>query len=198
MKKQVVIIHGGNTFDSYDEYLAYLESKTLSLEDLRRSDWKKWLPDALGEEYEVLFPRMPNGNNAKYAEWKILFKKLLPLLNDGVLLIGHSLGGVFLAKFLSEEESPVSIDGLFLIAAPAESSEKESLADFALITDLKKCSDTIPHTFIYHSKDDHIVPFKDALWYREQLPGATFRELDGLGHLNQETFDELLEDIKSV
>lgn len=106
MKTQVVVIHGGDPFNTYEEYLTFLKNKELTLERLRRKDWKVPFENNLGEQYEVLAPAMPNKQNAKFSEWKLWFEKVTPLLNNEVILVGHSLGGIFLTKYLSENAYP--------------------------------------------------------------------------------------------
>ena len=105
MKKQVVVIHGADTFDTYEDSLKFLRNFEIdSLEYFKGKNWKTSLQERLGDEFEVISPRMPNTLNAKYLEWKIWFEKLVPLLNEEVILIGHSLGGTFLAKYLAENK----------------------------------------------------------------------------------------------
>ena len=116
--QQVFVIHGGNAFNSYEEYISALEEKVVSLEDFTRKGWKKSLQEKLGAEYEVFNPQMPNGQNAKYPEWKIYFEKFLPLFSDNVIFVGHSLGGIFLAKYFSENKVSKKIKATILIAAP--------------------------------------------------------------------------------
>ena len=105
MKKQVVVIHGGDTFKTYEQYLRFLKRFDIDFERYRsgKNDWKTNLREALGEEYEVIAPVMPNKNNAKYPEWQIWFEKFIPFLNGEIILVGHSLGGTFIAKYLSEK-----------------------------------------------------------------------------------------------
>jgi hypothetical protein len=79
MKKQVVVIHGGDTFDSYEDYLTFLNAFEVDKESLFLKDWKSTLQSELGENYEVLCLQMPNMFNAKYLEWKIWFEKYIPL-----------------------------------------------------------------------------------------------------------------------
>ena len=119
MKKQVVVIHGGDTFQNYEEYLKFLRNFEIDIERYKtdKEDWKRPLRRVLGENYEVILPVMPNKTNAQYKEWKIWMDKILPFLNDGVILVGHSLGGSFLAKYLSENPFPKRISGVFFVAA---------------------------------------------------------------------------------
>ncbi|HRZ30232.1 MAG TPA: hypothetical protein P5274_00975 [Candidatus Paceibacterota bacterium] len=107
MKTQVVIIHGGDTFETQEEYLNYLKSYRIeNLNYFRKKSWKGSLQERLDDNFDVITPQMPCKLNAKYEEWKIWFNKLLPLLNNKVVLIGHSLGGIFLAKYLSDNGFP--------------------------------------------------------------------------------------------
>ena len=102
MKQQILVIHGGDTFDTYKDYLSFLKNREISLDRLRlKRDWKDILSEKLGENFDVLSPRMPNGTNARYKEWKIWFERVIPFIDKGVIFIGHSLGGIFLAKYLS-------------------------------------------------------------------------------------------------
>jgi hypothetical protein len=89
--QQVVVIGGGDTFDTHDEYLVALRGRVLTLDRLKGKGWKSTLETSLGEGYEVLSLRMPCMDNAKYLEWKIVFEKLLPLLSGKTVFIGHSL-----------------------------------------------------------------------------------------------------------
>lgn len=127
-KKQLLVIHGGDAFETYDDYLKYLKTREISLERLKSNGWKKNLSDILGEEYDVLLPQMPNSQNARYLEWKIWFERLIPLLNETVVLVGHSLGGIFLAKYLSENDFPKQVKATFLIAAPYNTATQHPLS----------------------------------------------------------------------
>ena len=104
MKQQIIVIHGGTTFDTYKNYLSFLKNREIKLDRLKSNrDWKDNLQEKLGENFEVLSPRMPNGTNARYKEWKIWFERIIPFFGKNIILLGHSLGGIFLAKYLSEK-----------------------------------------------------------------------------------------------
>lgn len=191
MKHQILIIHGGNAFDSYEDYLTDLRAKEVTLERLTAKDWKATLGERLGSAFEVFTPRMPNGQNAKYLEWKIYFEKLLPLMNDGLILVGHSLGGIFLAKYLAEGTISKKIRATLLIAAPFTSPETAPLGDFLLPSSLEKLPTQSGELFFFQSKDDQVVPYSNVKDYQKKLPNAHFTLVDGRGHFNDATFPEL-------
>jgi len=199
IKKQIVVVHGGNTFDTYEEYLNYLKNYELNFDKLKAEGWKETLDEKLGEGFEVISPEMPNSANAKYSEWKIIFDKLIPFLEDTVVLVGHSLGGIFLAKYLSENSFPKKILATYLIAAPYDDKDSEdSLGDFILPATLEKFKRQVGRIFIYHSEDDSIVPFVDFKKYTKALPKAEKNIFKTKGHFMQEEFPELIESIQHL
>ena len=72
MKKQVVYIHGGEAYSNYEDFLYDLEHEDIG-DPLKEASprWKNRLRTDL-PEYEVFMPMMPNKQNAKYLEWKIV------------------------------------------------------------------------------------------------------------------------------
>ena len=198
MKKSLVLIHGGTTFNTYEEYWKYLESCELSLGKLNRTDWKDFIKENL-PDFEVIYPKMPNSKNARYPEWKLWFEKLFPLLTDEVVLVGHSLGGIFLAKYLTENVFPKKILSLHLVAAPYDTEIiKESLADFALTGTVEKLQELTDNIFLYQSKDDMAVAYEDVEKYKRDIINATLRVFENRGHFTQNEFSELFKDIKLV
>lgn len=200
MKKQIVAIHGGTTFDTYNEYISYLKNKKVDLSKFKmQSDWKSSLQTKLGNKYEVILPRMPNGTNAKYKEWKIWFERLLPLLNNNVVFIGHSLGGIFLAKYFSENILSKKVKALILVAAPFDDEDDEdSLADFILPKSLKKISKQIDKIYLIQSKDDPVVPFAQVGKYKKALPSSNLVIFKNRQHFNQNNFPEMVKLLKSL
>lgn len=197
MKQQVVVIHGGDSFRAREEYLQFLKNFPLTIEQLRlKRDWKRSLPEVLGEEYDVLAPIMPNKTNAQYEEWVLWFKKILQFLEDGVILIGHSLGGTFLAKYLAEHTFPRRIGALLLIAAPHNHSGE--CGDFVIPESLEGVVRQVERIFLFHSADDDIVPFSELAEYRKQLPDASVITFIDRGHFNQAEFPELTDCIRSI
>ncbi|MDR0860065.1 MAG: hypothetical protein LBO09_03640 [Candidatus Peribacteria bacterium] len=72
---------------------------------------------------------------AYYWARKIWFEKIFPYLNnEGTILIGHSLGAMFLLKYLSENTFPQPLSQLHLISSSIDEEtgyqEKHYLGDF--------------------------------------------------------------------
>ncbi len=201
MKQQVFVVHGGEAFDTYEKYLTYLESYEIDFDVPKTMGWKDNLAEDLGEDYEVIRPSMPSPKNAKYFEWKMWFEKYIPHLRDGVIFVGHSLGGIFLAKYLSEHHLPRDIRATILVAAPYDDSDRSygySLADFAVPPTMEKCTAQGGELYLIHSSDDPVVPYADLGKYTQALPFATPIVFDDRGHFNQEQFPEIVELIQNL
>lgn len=156
----------------------------------------------LKNQYEIERPRMPNQYNARYKLRKIRFERILPYLNDDdLVLIGYSMGGIFLAKYLSENTFPKKIKQLHLIAPVSGDLNRpdEYIADFSFDSEwLKNLVPQVEKVFLYGSTDDPLVPFAHLEQYHEHLPQAKFTTFTDRGHFRQPEFPELLANIKSL
>ncbi|MCK9379029.1 MAG: alpha/beta hydrolase [Candidatus Moranbacteria bacterium] len=198
MKKQVLIIHGGDTYESYDDYLNLLKTIPVDMGFLKKGDgWKKNLQDDLGNDFEIFNPLMPSAWNMKYIEWKIWIERFFPFFKDGIVLMGNSLGGVFLAKYLSENDFPVRISQLYLIASPFDDESEEYLGELKLDDRISIIENKVNKIFIYHSKDDQVVSFGELEKYSKALPKAEKVIFEDRGHFKQEHFPEIVEKIKN-
>jgi len=198
MKRQIVVINGGDAFETYEEYLDFLRNVEIDPDKSNKKSWKNSLQEKLGDKFYIMSPEMPNRFNAKYIEWKIWFERLFPFFEDGVILVGHSLGGVFLAKYLSEERFPKKIKATFLVSAPNNLDSERKIVEFVLPESLKLLEEQGGQIFLYHSKDDPVVEFSELGKYQKSLPKAKTRVFDDRKHMNQEEFPEIIEDILSL
>lgn len=198
--KQVVLIHGGTDYGSYNEFISHLKSVPVDVADfLPKKRWRNTIAERLGKNYQVFTPEMPNKANAHYEEWKIWFEKMEPFIKDGVILIGHSLGGVFLPKYLSENVFPKKIKAVILVAPPYDGEGvTPPLADFQLKHPLEKLTEQCPNIYIFHGDDDPIVPYSHSQKYLKALPTAKLTTIKGGGHLNIPEFPELVKLIKGL
>ncbi len=198
-KQQVVVIHGGMAFDSYDDYIDYLRKDEIYLDRLRfKKDWKENLQEDLGDNFDVILAQMPNKNNAKYLEWAICFNNLISQLDDDLILIGKSLGGIFLSKYLSENIIPKKIKAIILVAAPFDgANSEESLGDFEFELS-SKMTDQCKNIYLLQSKDDTEVLYEQVLKYKKALPLAKLVSFENKGHFSQEYFPEIEKIIKNA
>lgn len=193
---QVVSIHGGMTFPDNDLFYKWLRSYELNPRDDVKK-WKNWLKEQLPESCEFFSPSMPNNYRADYEAWKIWFEHYIPFLDgEKLVLIGHSLGAVFLCKYLIENELPKQVDQLHLIGGAVEDNlpdDNEYIGNFAF--DKSQLSSVkAENIFVYHSKDDEICPFEHGVALHEGL-GGTFVTFEDRGHFLDPEFPELLANI---
>ncbi len=181
MKRRVVFIHGAGQE-------GFEEDRKLATN----------LQDVLGAEYDVRYPEMPDADSPEYEAWKGRIARELAALDGEVILVGHSLGGSILLKYLSEENAERPVAGLFLIAAPYWGAEDWGGSEYALRDDFaSKLPSELP-VFLYHSRDDEVVPFAHLALYTEKLSRALTREFDDRGHQFNDDLSEVARDIKRL
>ena len=195
-QQQILIIHGGSSFDSYGSYRQDLADKQLDYERLLpKKRWSSWIAEQLPQA-DVLTPSFPNSSNAQYDEWKEYFEKVLAFLtSDDVRLVGHSLGAMFLAKYLQDNQLPCKVRQIVLAAPCYDDDSNEELGSFSVSSavNVAKSSDDV---HLLHSRDDFVVPFAELAKFQRDLPSATVHVYEDKGHFLDETFPELLEILK--
>jgi len=143
---------------------------------------------------------MPLQDNAKYSEWKIHFEKHFPYLRNNIILIGKSLGGIFLAKYLSENKFPKKILSTYLIAAPFDNSlpGEDLVGGFKLKGDLSLIEKNSKNLNLLFSKKDKVVPISHANKYKSKLKNARIIIYNNMeGHFVVSKFPEIIKMIKS-
>ena len=197
--QQVISIHGATTFANYEDYLDNLATKSISIDRLiSKQMWRELLQQNLGDTYQVLLPAMPNKTNARYSEWKLWFDNISQVITDDCILIGHSMGAVFLAKYLSQNNFPCKIKATILIATPYDDETEEDLNDFKLdtITDLFRSQ--AGHVTVINGDDDPVISQSDINKYKNDLSDAEFITLPAPDHFMRQDFPELVERIKTL
>jgi uncharacterized protein len=183
MKKQILFIHcAGTQGDGQGSY--YLANH---------------LQDALRGDHDVFCPIMPDSDSPQYLSWRDKLEKQLKALQGEVMLVGHSLGGSVLLKYLSEEQYRLTVTGLFLAAAPYWGIDEDWQNDeYVLKKHFSSELVRIPRIYLYHSRDDDVVPFKHLQHYAQNIPHAAIRELDHCGHYFRSGLPELINDIRNI
>jgi predicted alpha/beta hydrolase family esterase len=193
------MIHGGMTFKNKKDYLHYLKTRRVSLE--KRINWAgDYIDRELAKNFVTIKPRMPQQDDAKYEEWKIYFERFLPLLKKDFILIGGSLGGIFLAKYLSENKLPQKALSTYLVCAPFDGthSNEDLVGGFNLKPNLSLIEKNTRKLTMLFSADDECVPVYHAEEYRKKLPKAKIIVYKSKnGHFNVPTFPEIIKMIKA-
>jgi predicted alpha/beta hydrolase family esterase len=182
MTVQVLFVQGAgeNVHDGWDRKL--VESLELGL----------------GAEYSVRYPRMPKEEDPRYSTWKPALLRELHSLEDGAILVGHSVGGTVLLNVLAEHPPSFEPAALILIAAPFigdegwPSDEMEPRANFA-----ERLPAGLPVVF-YHGTEDDTVPISHVRLYADAIPRATVRVLPHRDHQLTNDLSEVARDIRSL
>ena len=182
MRKQVLLIHSAGSQQRGQGSAALL----------------KHLRNDLGADYKVTCPPMPRPSKPSYEKWKLGLRTQLHAASESLILIGHSLGGSVLLKYLSEENFTIGAVGLFVVAAPYWGTEDWQVAEFELRKDFSKHLPLSLRMFLYQSRDDEVVPAAHLSLYARAIPKATVRMVDGQGHEFKNGLPELIEDIRRV
>ncbi len=143
---------------------------------------------------------MPLQDNAKYRDWRIMFERYVSLLRGDFILIGNSLGGIFLAKYLSENELSRKAFSTYLTCAPFDDTlpGEDLVGGFTLKENLSLIEKNTKNLSLLFSKDDDVVPVSHAEKYRQKLPKARIIIYKSKnGHFNISTFPEIIKMIKS-
>lgn len=197
-KIQILLIHGGMTFKNKKDYLSYLKNRRISLE--KKIRWTEdFLDKELGRKFEIIRPRMPLQDDAKYEDWKVHFERHFPYLKNNIILIGGSLGGIFLAKYLSENKFPKKILSVYLVCPPFDNTlqGEDLVGGFKLGADLSLIEKDTKNLTLLFSKDDETVPVSHAEKYRSKLQKAKIVIYKSKnGHFKISKFPEIVKMIK--
>ena len=181
MTKHVIFFHGGGGQEDYDADAKLAASLKLNLGATYLVDYS-FLPE---EDAPDMGRRQQIAGEISKSE-------------DGVILVGHSLGASMLLAYLSENQIKKNIAGIFLISTPFWSGDEDWVEGFKLRADFAtRLNKKIP-VFFYHCRDDKDVPFDHLAIYKKELPWATFREIPVGGHQFNNNLKIIANDIKSI
>ncbi len=186
------------TFKSHEDYLHFLKIRKVSIE--KKVSWTgDYLEKSLGKNYEVIRPRMPLQDNACYEDWKIWFQRYILYFHKNTILIGNSLGGIFLAKYLSEHKLPKRVLSTYLICAPFDGSitGEDLVGGFKLKSNLSLLEKNSQNLYLLFSEDDDIVPVSHAGKYKKKLKNAKIIVYKSKnGHFRISKFPEIIKMIQ--
>lgn len=182
--KNAILVHG--TCDESE----YFDSKQPSLSN---AHWFPWLQkQLLVNNIFCQTPEMPDAHTPTYKKWKKEFERFD--INENTILVGHSCGGGFLVRWLTENK--IKIDKLILVAPwlDPERSKTTDFFDFQIDNELLK---RINNCHLLISKDDDQEIHDSVKIITENLPNIKTHEFEDMGHftyeeMKTEKFPELL------
>lgn len=196
MSKKIFIIWGWVESSNFENFEDYLIQEDFNPYEERIKWWKDNLLTDLWNGFEVIRIPMPNSHFAEYKYWKIMFEKALPYFWEKNILIGHSLGGTFLVKYLNENTLE-NITQIHLVAPASQDTPNEKLWSFLFERELNEFKKYEDITEFYFSKDDNIVPFYEYNYFSFVLPNAKYNIFEDKWHfIFEEHFERLVENIK--
>jgi pimeloyl-ACP methyl ester carboxylesterase len=164
--RQILFIQGGGA-GAHDEWDCKL------VDSLRRE---------LGHGYDLRYPRMPDEHDPSYARWSAAIQGEVTTLDDGAVVVGHSVGGTILINTLAERPPQGPLAAIVLIAAPFVGTGGWPGEEFELPHDLGA---RLPHgtpVHVFHGLRDETAPPSHADLYARAIPQARLHLLPGRDH----------------
>jgi uncharacterized protein len=127
---------------------------------------------------------MPSPEAPKLIEWLEEIKRHVDRnQNDDMYLVGHSLGGTAILRYLEKYTSP-NLKGVVIVSAPCHQNANEKIRDFLSADfDWSIMKKKIPRVIVIHGDNDPLVPVSDAEETTKELGGTSILIPNGK-HLN--------------
>lgn len=150
------------------------------------SNWFPWLAHELRSRgVDVAVPAMPNTDNPDEGEWVTKMHEVIGTPDEETYLVGHSLGGIAILRYLESLEEGGKIGGAVFVAGFAEPvgiSEVENF--FTRAVDFAKVRASTAKGFaVIRSDNDPYVPARLGDDLAQKL-GAELLVIPGGAHLN--------------
>jgi pimeloyl-ACP methyl ester carboxylesterase len=125
---------------------------------------------------------MPAEDDPSAAAWGPAIRQELATLNDGAVVIGHSVGGTLLVHLLAEEPPAARLGAIVLLATPFVGAGGWPGDGFELADDLgARLPPGVP-VHVFHGLDDDTAPPAHADLYARVIPHAQVHRLPGRDH----------------
>ena len=154
--------------------------------------WFPWLQrELIQADYCTQAPEMPLAYMPNYEAWKKTFEQFD--IDENTILVGHSCGGGFLVRYLSENSITVKRTVLVAPWLDPHKSKDPALFDFKINSDLIKRTDL---HMLYSDNDEDSIDLSVEI-IKSALPDIISYEFKNYGHfcksdLKTEEFPELL------
>ena len=172
--RSAIVLHGSCDREEYfsDDYPS-----------LSNSHWLPWLQKQfLMQGMQAFTPEMPRAYAPEYSIWKSEFERY-PVSEESIL-VGHSCGGGFLLRWLSESKCRVC--RLILVAPWLDPAGRKCSEFFSFTIDPALAERMETHLFESMNDEQDI---RDSIAIiRAALPGLHYHAFDNYGHF---CFDDM-------
>lgn len=164
------------------------------------SHWFPWLSKQLQiNDIFAVGIEIPRPWQPRYSIWKKEFERFE--ITAETVLVGHSCGGGFLVRWLSENKD-VKVDKVVLVAPwlNPENNPRSDTADFFKFEIDPELTKRTSGVVVFSSNDDKPTIHKSVKIILENISGCINREFTDKGHftledMGTEEFPELLDEI---
>lgn len=167
--KNAIIIHG---MPSEAEYHEQGDKAT-------QGHWMPWLKAQLETKgIETHLPEMPEPYAPDYEKWKAVFEQFP--INEDTMLVGHSAGGGFLVKWLSENK--VKVGKVVLVAPWVDPNHKWAHKMFTNLVIDENVAERTAGITEFISLDDDAEELETLRILKSKIKWLQVREFTDKGH----------------
>lgn len=160
--------------------------------------WFSWLKSELSSEIggvikaqNIFIPQMPDAKNTSLESWSAALKEIVPSADSNTYFITHSLGGIVLLNYLSDNN--FKIGGVVLVSGfDKPLSKLPQLDSFtSKKLDYKKLISSIKHRVVISARDDKIVPYALSKELSDNIDAKFILERSGGHFMDNEGYTTL-------
>lgn len=159
-------------------------------------DWFPWAKEELIRRgYETILPEMPDSDNPSKKKWLEVLHTLIDTPKDDDVLIGHSLGGLAVLRYIETLHSYEKVGKVILVAPMIVigNTVVENLQDQQIVDDwlgeplnYEKILSRVQSFSVILSKSDHLIPFDANRRVLEKNLKLKVLSIENCGHFTQE------------
>lgn len=165
--------------------------------------FQSWLKKELeARGFFVGMPAMPKADKPKIEEWLAHLQSTIKNPDENTILVGHSLGGQAVLRYLAELPKGIQIKKAVLVAPVVEEIknldlEEQKISGLWLKTPIneKRAKKAAKEIVAFFSEDDPWIPLSSEKVLREKFEARTIVERKRGHYTNNEPMPQILEEI---
>jgi predicted alpha/beta hydrolase family esterase len=161
-------------------------------------NWFPWLEKELRKaNFDVYNLDYPTPENQNYSSWKNILDKIKNKINKESIFIGHSLGCIFIARYIIENQ--INIDKCIFVSGfnnyfKIEAFDKLNISFF--IERANQLKNYTNERITIYSKDDPYISFTESKRFSKEISATKQIAFTNAGHFNEKAgytkFEEIL------